>query len=300
MRLVSLTRRPILGLACCSLFLAAGALSPVQGQGTSTEELFVSSDPETLVTLTFSLGFDTTEHYSDHQTRIVTGETPFASLDAGDLAGSGLLGTVSGSAFADQGTLRSTIEITPQPLDTNFYTATSTAAFTDTFTVSAPGQEGQSGTLHLEYAIDGRATGTASTLAAALSLTLIGEDNFTLTEPFSESFATIGSPFDITFTSEDPLTTTLDIDIVFGQELTYGASLGLTLIGEGKLDFSDTVRFTGASVTQDGLGPVPGATIESRAGITYGDLNTIPEPGTTALLLLSVIGLGCRRRRGTP
>lgn len=247
-------------------------------------ELFVSSGPETLVTLTFSAGFDTAEHFSDHQTQDAQGHTRFSSLGPAELIGSTLLSSIDGSAFADQGILRSRIQITPQ--DTDLYTATSTAAYTDTFTVTAPGQEGQAGQLHLEYAIDGTATGTALTLAAALSLTLIGEDNLQMTEPFSQAFGTFGEAFDITFTDEDPLTTTLDIDIVFGEPVTYGASLGLTLLGEGELDFSNTVEFVGARVTNANDQPVLDALIDSQAGIAYG-IQSIPEPSTSTLLLLA-------------
>ena len=149
----------------------------------------------------------------------------------------------------------------------------------------------------MEYAIDGRATGTASTLGAALSLSLIGEDNFQLTDPFSQSFVTPGSDFDITFTPENPLTTTLDIEFVFGEPVTYGASLGLTLIGEGKLDFSDTVRFTNATVTNDKDELVINATINSKGGIGYGKIPAIPEPSTASLMLLACSALLTQRRQ---
>lgn len=293
-------RRTVHSQPLAALFMALltlGWASVVCAQGTqpSDDELFVSSGPETLVTLTFSMGFDTTEHYSDRDAEAPNLASPFSQLGPTDLAASALAGSVTGATFAGQGTLRSMIEITPP--DTNFYAATSTAAFTDTVTVEAPGLEGQSGTLHLEYSIDGRATGTVNTLAAALSLTLIGEDNFELTEPFSQAFGTLGSPFDITFTPEDPLTTTLDVDIVFGEPLTYGASLGLTLLGEGRLDFADTVQFTDASITQGAGQPVMDAQLFSQAGMAYGQLNTIPEPTSTALVLIGLAAGGFHRRR---
>jgi hypothetical protein len=254
--------------------------------------LFESSSPETLVTLTFSADL-AIEHYGDHHE-----QTPdsafFSNLGPADLASSNLLGAVTGSAFSDQGVLRSKIEITPS--DSRIYTASSTVSFTDTFILQADNETGQSGTLPLEFAIAGRAPGTASTLASALSLTLIGGDNFQRTDPFSQPFVT-GSDFDLTFTADDPLTTTLDIDFVFGESVTYGASLSLTLIGEGNLDFSDTLRLLNASVTNDKDELILDAKINSEAGIAYGKIGVIPEPSSTSLLILGAIGVLARRRR---
>jgi hypothetical protein len=216
-------------------------------------------------------------------------------LGAADLAGSEFGGNLTGSAFADQGVLRSTVSIDPQ--GDGFYTATSTAAYTDTVTLTAPGLEGQTGTLHLEFSVDGRATGTPATLAAALSLTLIGEDNFALTEPFSQSFGTLGSAFDETISPGDPLTTSLDMEIVFWEAATYGASLGLTLLGEGTLDFSNTVQFTGATVTNANQAFVEDAAIRSQAGLAYGNLRAIPEPSSACLVLLSLVMMTSWRNR---
>lgn len=283
------------GLAPFTLLMfAANALAQTES---SDETLFESSTPETLVTLTFSTGFDTVEHYSDHHSLdSSTGDTPFSALGPADLNASDLRNSLTGSAFAGQGVLRSKIEIDPQ--GDGIYTATSTAAYTDTVTLFAPGMEGQTGTLHLEFSVDGRAIGTPATLAAALSLTLIGEDNFAMTEPFTRAFGTLGSAFDIIHDADDPLTTSLDMEVVFGEAKTYGASLGLTLLGEGSLDFSNTVTFTGATVTHHATGEsIADAAIFSRAGIAYGDLKPIPEPSATGMWLVTLCLAATRRRR---
>jgi hypothetical protein len=189
----------------------------------------------------------------------------------------------------------------------------SVAGFTDTITIFADGQGGEAGTLHLEYELDGTVNvGTGAFGSVSIDLlnadlpelenlddpnALEGVDTY---DSQAETFIDFSGTGGLTQTFEkgvNPLMVSLDIPITFGTPINYGAALFLLLAGEGDLDFSNTLEFTDATVS-DAIGQtIINAGVASNAGISYGGLNAVPEPSVAFLMIASfAIGLGRRRR----
>lgn len=106
-------------------------------------------------------------------------------------------------------------------------------------------------------------------------------------------------------------TFSIDVPIIFGTALdvTYGlwaaslpsSSVGLLTGSGGKLSFLSSARMTGIEVLGATGQPVPGFSVTSGSGTLYGPagvLPAVPEPGSTALMVLGLAALLVRRRYG--
>ncbi|MGI9243133.1 MAG: hypothetical protein ACR2RV_20215 [Verrucomicrobiales bacterium] len=242
-------------------------------------------------------------------TEWVSGEPlPTSTIEEQSFNGNSLTEIATGSASAEVGTLRARatgFSNTPITL--------SVAGFTDTITIFADGEGGQSGTLHLEYELDGTVFVKGGSFGS-ISLDLLNQDLPELEnlddplalegadtyDSYAETFIDIIEFSDLSQTyvkGVNPLVVSLDIPINFGTPINYGAALFLLMYGEGDLDFSNTLEFSDAVVTNAIGEEVIGAGVASNSGIAYGGLNAVPEPHSSMLVLTAItIGL-CRRRR---
>ncbi len=275
----------------CALLLCSGA----------SESLLAQS---TFAGVSFQEG-ELADEYS-LVTEWVSGDPlPTSIIDEKSFNGTSLSEIASGSASAELGVLRArTSGFSSAPI------TLAVAGFTDTITLFADGQGGEAGTLHLEYELDGAVSVKAGSFGS-VSLDLLNQDLpelENLDDPFAlEGADTYDSYADVFFdplndlsqTFEkgvNPLVVTLDIPINFGTPINYGAALFLLMYGEGDLDFSQTLEFTDASVSNATGEVVNGVGVASNSGIAYGSLNAIPEP-SVSLLTLAALALGLGRRR---
>jgi hypothetical protein len=257
------------------------------------------------------------EEYSDLDEWVPGAGLPSSVIDASSLedttgtalADSAFAGIGTGSAYVEHGVIRSLVTgVAPSPMLSNI--VLSVAGFTDSITLFAEGQEGMAGNLHLEFSLDGSIDAKAGSFAS-VSLSLLNRDlpelenlddplalnGADVFDNYSEAFYDPAGDTAVTYTPEDPLMVTLDIPVNFGEEVNYGAALFLIMSGEGTLDFSHTIEFTDASVTDLGGQAVSDVGITSSAGIGYGSLTAIPEPGAPILIAIGIIAcLGWRRR----
>ena len=266
-----------------------------------------SQEQSTFVGLSISDGI-VTEEYTFVDEIIPGGPPTVSIIDATTLAPSTLTAIGTGSARAELGQMGSRVTgHDPTAL------LLSVAGFTDTVTLFADGQEGAAGTLHLDYELDGSVFVKAGSIAS-VSLNLVnfdlpelenlddplaleGADTYSNhTEFFFDLEADISQTFDPEI---NPIPVSLQIPIEFGQPVNYGAALFLLLYGEGDLDFSQTLHFTGASVTDASDGELSGVGIQSAAGMGYAGLVAVPEP-SVGLLLAVALACGATRRRSAP
>lgn len=233
---------------------------------------------------------------------------PSSTIAPSSFNGSSTEAIASGSAAAELGILRARATGTSSaPI------VLSVAGFTDTITLFAEGQVGEPGTLHLEYELDGTVFVKAGSFGS-VSLDLLNQDLpelETLDDPAAlegadtyDSHAEVFSDFvtfsDLSQTFEkgvNPLVVTLDIPISFGTPINYGAALFLLMYGEGDLDFSQTLEFTDATVSDSEGLMISEVGIASSAGLNYGAFNAVPEPSAAMLVLAALAIAGTRRRR---
>ena len=233
---------------------------------------------------------------------------PSSTIAPTSFNGNSLEAIASGSATAEVGILRARASgSSSAPI------VLSVAGFTDTITLFADGQVGEPGTLHLEYELDGTVFVKAGSFGS-VSLDLLNQDLpelETLDDPAAlegadtyDSHAEVFSDFvtfsDLSQTFEkgvNPLVVTLDIPISFGTPINYGAALFLLMYGEGDLDFSQTLEFTDATVSDSEGLMISEVGIASSAGLNYGAFNAVPEPSAAVLALAALAMAGTRRRR---
>ena len=264
-----------------------------------------AQEQSTFVGLSISDGVDTEEYTFVDE--IVPGDSPTISeIDGTTLAPSLLTAIGTGSARAEQGIMRSQVtglDPTSQLL--------AVSGFTDTITLHAEGQEGAPGTLHLDYELDGSVFVPAGSIAS-VSLTLLnfdlpelenledplaleGADTYSNHSEFY--FDPAGNTSQTYESGVNPLTVTLEIPVEFGLPVNYGAALFLLLFGEGDLDFSHTLEFTGASVSGSDDQVMDGVMIDSAGGMGYAGLTAVPEPSIGIFLAITLTCYTSRRRR---
>ena len=181
-----------------------------------------------------------------------------------------------------------------------------TAGITDTVTVL--GADGvTNGFLQLVFGLEGSITESVDVFTGdGFNPTTIGNTFF------ASGAASLGA--NGIFGSAVNGVVTLNVPVLFGAEQLLAITLSTSanadiLVSEGYrvvTDFLNTATLTDASIRDASGQLVPGASLSSVTGYTYGDLTTtppqsIPEPGTLAMVSL---GLGAlyrsRRKRMKP
>ena len=115
-----------------------------------------------------------TEEYSFEDAWVPPGPLPTSTIDSATLVDSVLKDVSTGSAYAEQGVLKARAQsFSPDQ------TVLSVAGFTDAVTFFADGEEGEAGTLHLEYELDGHIFVSVGSLAG-VSLNMLIRDRLDL------------------------------------------------------------------------------------------------------------------------